>query len=75
MGQANVHKEGETMQLHCDTPKLSDRRAFASPARCGQCGDWMVAPLMSEFVPGGEIRHHWVCESCGEVSCTALVTD
>ena len=75
MGRANELRKAETMQLQCDMPKLSDRRAFASPARCGQCGDWMVAPLMSEFVPGGEIRHHWVCEACGEVSCTALITD
>jgi len=60
------------MQLHCDMPKLGGGRAFASPTRCSQCGDWMVAPLMSEFVLHGEIRHHWVCETCGEVSLTAI---
>jgi hypothetical protein len=32
----------------------------------------MVAPLMSEFVEGGEIRHHWACDSCGQYSCTSI---
>jgi hypothetical protein len=26
----------------------------------------MVAPIVSEFVHRGEIRHHWECDSCGE---------
>jgi hypothetical protein len=32
----------------------------------------MVAPVSSEFVEGGEIRHHWECEACGEPSSTAI---
>jgi hypothetical protein len=32
----------------------------------------MVAPLMSEFVEGGEIRHHWECDACGELSHTSI---
>jgi hypothetical protein len=35
----------------------------------------MVAPVSSEFVEGGEIRHYWECESCGETSCTTIVLD
>lgn len=60
------------MQLQSDNAKLSAIRAFASPVRCSQCGDWMVAPLLSEFVEGGEIRHHWVCDSCGDTCCTSI---
>ena len=60
------------MQLHCGTPTLTDMPAIASLTRCTRCGDWLVAPLISEFVAGDEIRHHWVCESCGEVSSTAI---
>lgn len=60
------------MQLHIDTVRLSSLRAFAAPARCPQCGDLMVAPVMSEFVEGGEIRHHWECDSCGEASFTSI---
>jgi uncharacterized protein with PIN domain len=60
------------MQLHCDTAKLSAIRAFASPARCPQCGGRMIAPLHSEFVEGGEIRHHWVCDGCGKTCCTSI---
>ena len=47
------------MQLQYESAKLSALRAFASPARCPQCGDWMIAPIASEFVEGGEIRHLW----------------
>jgi hypothetical protein len=28
--------------------------------------------VVSEFVEGGEIRHHWQCEACGEFSTTAI---
>jgi hypothetical protein len=47
-------------------------RAFAAPIRCQKCSDWMIAPVSSEFVVGGEIRHHWECDSCGDVSSTSL---
>lgn len=58
--------------LHCDTAKLEAMRAFASPVNCPYCGDWMVAPLVSEFVVGGEIRHHWECDSCGQLSSSVI---
>jgi len=58
---------------HCtETAGLSVIRAFAELAHCPHCGDLMVAPLMSEFVEGGEIRHHWECEACGLPSCTSI---
>jgi hypothetical protein len=60
------------MQLHCHAANLSALRAFATPTCCPHCGDWMVAPVSSEFVEGGEIRHHWECEACGETSSTTI---
>jgi hypothetical protein len=60
------------MQLQCHGAKIAAIRAFASPACCPVCGDWMVAPVVSEFVVGGEIRHHWECDSCGEPFSTAI---
>ena len=57
---------------HLDTARLSAIRTFAAPARCPHCGDLMVAPIHSEFVEGGEIRHHWECESCGVPSSTSI---
>lgn len=65
------------MQLRCqyNSPTHSAIRAFASPTRCPGCGDWMVAPLSSEFVEGGEIRHHWECDACGETSSTVITLD
>ena len=60
------------MQIAFETARLAAIRAFAAPARCPHCDDWMVAPVSSEFVEGGEIRHYWECESCGETSCTTI---
>jgi len=60
------------MQLRTQSARLAGIRAFSSPVRCPHCGDWMVAPVLSEFVEGGEIRHHWECDACGESSTTAI---
>ena len=60
------------MQFMIETAGLAAVRAFSAPARCPHCDDWMVAPVSSEFVEGGEIRHYWECESCGETSCTTI---
>jgi uncharacterized protein with PIN domain len=60
------------MQLQYESAKLSAMRAIASPARCPQCGDWMVAPIASEFVEGGQIRHLWECDACGESTLTSI---
>ena len=60
------------MQLHIDTARLSSIRAFATPARCPHCGDLMIASVHSEFVEGGEIRHHWECDACGQASSTSI---
>jgi len=37
----------------------------ATRTACPYCGDRLLAPEVSEFVDGGEIRHHWSCDSCG----------
>jgi predicted RNA-binding Zn-ribbon protein involved in translation (DUF1610 family) len=66
------HRETATMQLQSQSAEFARTRSFAAPTRCPHCGDWMVAPLVSEFVEGGEIRHHWQCETCGEPSTTAI---
>jgi formylmethanofuran dehydrogenase subunit E len=60
------------MQLHIDTVRLSSIRGFATPTRCSHCGEAMIAPVMSEFVEDGEIRHHWKCDACGEASSTSI---
>ncbi len=65
-------EETETMQLATQLATLAGIRVFSSPIRCPHCGDGMVAPVVSEFVEGGEIRHHWECDACGESSITAI---
>jgi hypothetical protein len=65
-------RRAETMQLQYESATLSTMRAFASPVRCPLCGDWMVAPITSEFVEGGKIRHLWECDACGESTLTSI---
>jgi hypothetical protein len=59
------------MQLDTYT-RLAGIRSFAAPVRCPYCNDWMVAPASSEFIEGGEIRHHWECDACGRSSSTII---
>ena len=72
MNSGPDEEETGTM-LHCDNAHLEALRAFASLARCPRCNDLLIAPLVSEFVGGGEIRHHWACETCGEPSSSTIV--
>jgi predicted RNA-binding Zn-ribbon protein involved in translation (DUF1610 family) len=65
-------KEIKAMQLQSYLAKLAQIRSFALPIRCQHCGDWLVAPVASEFVEGGEIRHTYECDNCGEASTTAI---
>ena len=58
--------------LHCNPAKIAATRAFTAPMPCPYCGDCMVAPIASEFVKGGEIRHHWECEACGESAVISI---
>jgi len=60
------------MHLHDYRAKSTTLGAFATPIRCPICGDPMVAPIASEFIESGEIRHHWECDACGEPSSTSI---
>lgn len=42
-------------------------------ARCPNCGEAQFIAQASEFVGGGEIRHHWACDTCGEDFLTLVV--
>ena len=33
---------------------------------CASCGDSVIAPSWSQFVCREQVRHFWVCESCGQ---------
>jgi len=61
------------MQPHGTASELTaPSRFFAAPGHCPHCGDRMVAPEASAFVAGGQIRHRWLCESCGQESRTVI---
>ena len=56
------------MLLH-DAPSTAPRTFNPAPSarlpHCPQCGDFLLAPLVSEHVHPSHVRNHWVCESCG----------
>jgi len=60
------------MQPHCNPTSPTAICAVAVPVCCPNCGDWLIAPVSSEFVEGIEIRHCWECDSCGEASSTSI---
>ena len=56
------------MLLHDAPPTAPQTRNLVHSARlphCPQCGDFLLAPLLSEHVHPSHVRNHWVCESCG----------
>jgi len=63
------------MQLHCYPATFAMIRIFGTALRCTDCGNQLIAPVASEFVDGGEIRHYWECDSCGTTSCTSIDID
>ena len=63
-------KKDEIMELK--PANLSSTCALAAPVRCPRCDDWMVAPVSSEFVKDGEIRHHWECDYCRQTFSTFI---
>ena len=71
MGSREDEEETGTM-LHCENANFEALRAFASSVRCPRCGQAMIAPVASEFVEGGEIRHYWECDACGDLSASAI---
>jgi hypothetical protein len=42
------------------------RVGYFSPMLCPSCDNWMVGPIASEFIKGGEIRYVWECDVCQE---------
>ena len=46
-------------------PQTPDVTGSARLPHCPQCGDFLLAPLLSEHVHPSHVRNHWVCESCG----------
>jgi transcriptional regulator NrdR family protein len=59
------------MRIQTTTIEFSPR--VAPPACCPSCSEPLIAALASEFVDEGEIRHHWVCEACGEDFSTTVI--
>ena len=60
------------MRLRTDTPRSSAFSYRLPLPVCPYCRENLLAPMLSEFVDSGEIRHHWLCESCGGVSKTSI---
>ena len=61
------------MRLHKNSREISALSTCpATLSHCPFCGDLLVAPETTEFVDSSEIRHHWLCEACGQLSETSV---
>lgn len=52
------------MALHVGCEASCNERPVRLPS-CPQCGDMLLAPLLSLHVSPRLVHNHWVCESCG----------
>jgi hypothetical protein len=69
---SRIYRGEDAMQL--DNCPLGGMSPGQPPTYCPLCHEGAVAPELSEFVNSGEIRHHWLCESCAQVFSTAVQT-
>ena len=51
-----------TLQTTCEVSR--PQRNVRLPS-CPQCGDMLLAPLLSQHVSPRLVHNHWACESCG----------
>jgi uncharacterized protein with PIN domain len=59
--------------MHTIQATAADTRLwFSALPRCPTCGEPVVAAQAAEFVDTGEIRHHWVCDDCGQAFSTTV---
>lgn len=47
----------------------------ASGIQCPHCDEPLIASVLSEFVDGEGIRHHWLCDACAYAFCTEVTLD
>lgn len=53
------------MTLQNATCTAASRTACAKLPACPQCGDMLLAPLLSQHISPRLVHNHWACESCG----------
>jgi hypothetical protein len=63
-----------SMRLHHRTPDHAPvfTGYFAASVHCPHCDEPMIASVLSEFVDGEEIRHHWLCDACAYAFSTEV---
>jgi len=60
------------MRIDRGVSSLARRPGCTAFPVCPDCGDCLLAPETSEFVDSGEIRHTWLCDSCGNALQTRV---
>lgn len=53
------------MTLHNATCRAASQARQIRLPICPQCGDMLLAPLLSQHVSARLVHNHWACESCG----------
>lgn len=61
--------------MHIQNACSQSRPFFSTMPCCPACGESVVAAQASEFIDTGEIRHHWLCDDCGQAFSTTVTLD
>jgi len=53
------------MRLHANASADRARLVEVNKNTCPQCGEWLLAPVWSEYQSERCVRHAWACDACG----------
>jgi hypothetical protein len=59
------------MKLQSTERSSGRKRPFALTS-CPNCLETQIAPLASEYVGEGRVRHFWACDGCGHEFQTSI---
>jgi len=60
------------MRLQVATSNHSAGIPYFGMLHCVNCGGALVAPAKSAYLGGGQIRHFWSCDACGQEFQTSI---
>jgi hypothetical protein len=60
------------MKLHSAVASHPARPKLFGLLSCPNCLETLIAPVASEYVGEGRVRHSWSCDGCGHEFHTAV---
>jgi hypothetical protein len=70
-GMEDRARRGEERRRKRTTKWVHDRLSIGNDGRCTECDQALSGPRMVKRINNDQIRHHWVCETCGHSFTTA----